>query len=272
MLTVDPKKRATMNEIRHHAWTNMGYGHIVQNYLSPRPPVVPDPHPESIKELGSYGFKPDDAVRVLTTERGLHPIVSLYHLIDEARQRAEQEERNSAAAKALRVEQELVEAAATVVQQTRASLVGTRKRTQDANLAHLVEPAKVMPVAGRVTRAEVEKIADRLAVKDAAVDPVAPSSRPIRGFFQMHTTTQKTLVEACSEIERVLEVNDVQFTKHSATLYVCDERTNRFEIELSCQSESGATAAQYDLHVRRLRGNVWTHKRLVCRLLEEMAL
>ncbi len=78
-------------------------------------------------------------------------------------------------------------------------------------------------------------------------------------------------------------------------IYICDiEKGNRFEIELqrvdgdvavvpasgagSCyggvvqQDNGNEKEVTFDLFLRRLRGNLWTHKRVCGRLLEEMNL
>ena len=91
MLTVDPKKRAPLLEVRNHSWVNYGFSEPIKNFVADRPLRVLEPHPESLQELVSYGFKDDEVTRVLQVETNLHPIVSLYHLIDETRRRKQDE-------------------------------------------------------------------------------------------------------------------------------------------------------------------------------------
>ncbi|TPX38274.1 hypothetical protein SmJEL517_g00287 [Synchytrium microbalum] len=87
MLTVDPKKRATLKEVMEHRWVNIGFSSYVNNHVPPRPSVVNDPNPESLAELVSYGISELEIRRVLAQGGGPHPIVSLYHLVDELRVR-----------------------------------------------------------------------------------------------------------------------------------------------------------------------------------------
>lgn len=90
MLTVDPRKRATMAEIRQNAWLNTGYPNTpIMNHVPLRPLTVASPNPATLQELMTYGFKVEDSTSILRSEINLHPIVSLYHLIDEARKRQE---------------------------------------------------------------------------------------------------------------------------------------------------------------------------------------
>ncbi|TPX31275.1 hypothetical protein SeMB42_g07784 [Synchytrium endobioticum] len=87
MLTVDPKKRATLKEVIEHRWVNIGYSSLVSSQVQPRSLVVPDPNPDSLAELVTYGISEAEVRRVLVQGGALHPIVSLYHLVDEGRRR-----------------------------------------------------------------------------------------------------------------------------------------------------------------------------------------
>lgn len=96
MLTVDPKKRATIADIKNHPWTNLGYDHSPVNHVPIRPTCVLDPHPESISMLVSFGFNECDIRRALArADLGLHPLTSLFFLIDEARIRENERELES---------------------------------------------------------------------------------------------------------------------------------------------------------------------------------
>ncbi|KAI3644844.1 hypothetical protein MP228_011008 [Amoeboaphelidium protococcarum] len=97
MLTVDPKKRITLAEIKQHPWVNCGFPCTpIENHLPQRPLTVLKPHPQTLQELSTYGFKVEDTTRIVQTEFNLHPIVSLYHLIDEARRRYDDKQMQSA--------------------------------------------------------------------------------------------------------------------------------------------------------------------------------
>jgi len=88
MLTVDPKHRATMEEIRSHPWVNHGFAEPPDNYLPPRLPVVPNPNTQTLQKMVLYGYKQDEAKLVLQRgDTALHPTICIYHLLEESRKR-----------------------------------------------------------------------------------------------------------------------------------------------------------------------------------------
>eukprot|EP00158_Paraphelidium_tribonemae_P005913 Partr_v1_DN27587_c0_g1_i2_m30046 putative serine threonine-protein kinase len=87
MLKTDPKKRATLEKIRSHPWVTENSIVPVESYVPSRETIVSQPQCDSLMELVSYGFRKDEVERTLRSETALHPIVSLYHLIEEARRR-----------------------------------------------------------------------------------------------------------------------------------------------------------------------------------------
>lgn len=95
MLTVDPRQRATLEEVIQHEWTNTSFSERLPEYMNPRPQIVLEPHHESIAELVSYGIAESEIKKLLAHPVGLHPITSLYHLVEEARLRKLITERES---------------------------------------------------------------------------------------------------------------------------------------------------------------------------------
>ena len=403
MLTVDPKKRATLEEIRKHPWVSVGYTTLVSNYVKPRAIIVERPHPESLSELVSYGFREEESRRILLTERNLHPIVSLYHLIEEARQRKDEQwaasigisneaaqshqlRNNSLATiESLQQQQQQVGSSCEMKPQGATQLLvdvsvpvqappppppssssaprppltnfnqylqklatGRRSATSDTD-AHKPRASSAMPMAGTGMSASVTRpgtaaasVAYPTPVIAHAVAPETPSylpapspivpqqqlqqqqpitmhpmptrrrssqspeysqpqpqstttmvdvnmesyvnmeedteeeTRPIRGFFNIQTTSGKTLMEICQEVERVLRLNVIHYRQDSSKLFVCEDQGNRFEIEICEQPQLEAQPQVqhkvHDLYLRRLRGNVWTHKRICSRLVEAMRL
>jgi len=90
MLTVNPKERLTLKQVKRHPWVLEDPSAAVQFApMSTRISPVVAPHPETLAELVTYGFSEADCINTLTTEKKKHPVVSLYYLIDDARLRRE---------------------------------------------------------------------------------------------------------------------------------------------------------------------------------------
>lgn len=344
MLSVDPKRRATIEEIRQHAWINVGYPTLIDSHVKPRAPVVMEPQPESFSELLSYGFTSEDTRRILQTERNQHPIVSLYHLIEEARQR----QKASHAAQDMCLQQSALDAMEAQSQRTNslatiesahstameiASAAAEAAEQQSvrspAMLVDVTEPPAVQqrqynipdvatsvvyPAATRTARpmtaypsgtAVAYPPAAYIAQRPESAAPTTYSPRqppainaffppqsqegtvpevyktahgavvhtlqhPVRGFFNIQTASTRPFPEIVAEVERVLRENVIAYRRDSTQLFVCEDKGNRFEIEV-CE-QHGAAGAVHDLFLRRLRGNVWTHKRICTRLVDSMQL
>ncbi|PVU93802.1 hypothetical protein BB561_003036 [Smittium simulii] len=88
MLTVNPKKRITMAEIKAHAWINTDYDDLINSYIPARPAVVLDPNPHSLSKMHLYGYTQDQVITALNNaDKASTPIVCIYHLVDESRRR-----------------------------------------------------------------------------------------------------------------------------------------------------------------------------------------
>ncbi|KAJ3113017.1 protein kinase, AMP-activated, alpha 2 catalytic subunit [Phlyctochytrium bullatum] len=83
MLTVDPVQRAKMHEIINHPWTNLEYPTKVDSYVTEHPAIVLTPNPDAVAELVTYGISESEVGRMLAVDCGLHPIKSLYFLVDD---------------------------------------------------------------------------------------------------------------------------------------------------------------------------------------------
>ena len=64
MLTIDRTKRATIEELRHHPWVNLGYSNPPPSCLPDRPALsVDELNEEIIAKLETVGFVRADIIR-----------------------------------------------------------------------------------------------------------------------------------------------------------------------------------------------------------------
>lgn len=127
MLVVDPTKRATLQEVIHHPWMNKGFDFVVPNYMPKRVPLTHPLNPEIIQaissfDLGSAGAIAEELTAILDSPEyilsyetwhkcaqmgraftpsfngqldptcAFHPLISIYHLVDEMKKRRKAKE------------------------------------------------------------------------------------------------------------------------------------------------------------------------------------
>lgn len=347
MLTVDPRRRATMSEISRHVWVNLGYSEHVQAYLLKRPQFVAQPQTDSLLELVSYGFREEDALYTLRTQVSPHPINSLYHLIEESRQRkvtaflkAQWEEASK---------RSLSEATLNLSHQNSLNTIDTRSSISSSthhrsliasndtpcctdtqiiasspvatidydskrstNLVNYYLPRFIRPrkpvshipaqycpnssahpvLSPNIAQAQMNGYdspeIDSFEVgnsKDQRPSPLDLPSQNVRGLFNIQTTIPKPVATILAITEASLHRNNISFEKKGSLIFVCEDKANRFEIEISSPPRASVflltssknqkhvdVSLESDIYMRRLKGNVWTHKRICNRLIEEMRL
>ncbi|KNE56314.1 CAMK/CAMKL protein kinase [Allomyces macrogynus ATCC 38327] len=99
LITVDPKKRATLDEVLNHAWVNEGYSRPPYSYL-PERPVLRDPaalNPDIVNRLQAFGYTPAEieAAFTETDQSRPHPVRATYFLLSEMLAREEKRLRDS---------------------------------------------------------------------------------------------------------------------------------------------------------------------------------
>ena len=110
LITVDPKRRATLDEVLKHPWVNEGYDSPPPSYIPIRPTIT-DPSKLSkdiINRLQIFGYKLEDIRNAFSPEQDTkpHPIRATYFLLTEmvvreqARMRNEKKRIAEAASKA----------------------------------------------------------------------------------------------------------------------------------------------------------------------------
>ncbi|KAI9184321.1 hypothetical protein H9P43_003374 [Blastocladiella emersonii ATCC 22665] len=99
LITVDPRKRATLDEVLNHAWVNEGFSRPPHSYL-PERPVLRNPaelEPDIINRLHAFGYTQEDIEKAFMEEDHSkpHPIRATYFLLKEMLAREEKKLRDS---------------------------------------------------------------------------------------------------------------------------------------------------------------------------------
>ena len=87
LITVDPKKRATLEEVMNHKWVNEGYSGPPTNHVPARPTHLfhSDLKPDIIRRLQIFGYRKDDIREAFSSQdqSSPHPIRATYYLLEE---------------------------------------------------------------------------------------------------------------------------------------------------------------------------------------------
>ncbi|KAL7749487.1 hypothetical protein RI367_005041 [Sorochytrium milnesiophthora] len=84
MLTVDPRKRATLDTVLAHPWLHDGHFEPLPMQVSVRQMPLTAIRPDIVAAIASFGYSEQEIYALLTSNTQLHPVVSYYHLIWEA--------------------------------------------------------------------------------------------------------------------------------------------------------------------------------------------
>lgn len=110
-------------------------------------------------------------------------------------------------------------------------------------------------------------------------DLVTLKSLPlIKGVFNVCTTSSKPVKEISDEILRVLGYNQIRFQQTDPYTFLCEDITQISKRQKSVNSleivicRIPRMEGMHGLHLKRTRGNVWTHKKLCSQLVEQMRL
>ncbi|KAK9721796.1 Serine/threonine-protein kinase [Basidiobolus ranarum] len=117
MLVTNPLERASMSEIIHHPWMNIGYEAPVDNYLPHRQPLTSSLDPNVIRRMTGFEFGDEDSIRAelldiiesepykeqsvysphgeIIRSNFSHPLISIYYLVQEKMNRERELEYSS---------------------------------------------------------------------------------------------------------------------------------------------------------------------------------
>lgn len=90
MITVHPKKRATLQEVKNHPWTNEGYDGPPENFIPARQGFsAEEAEPDIVDKLASFGYNKDDLAKPVE-EGAPNAVRSTYYLVQEMFRREEE--------------------------------------------------------------------------------------------------------------------------------------------------------------------------------------
>jgi len=297
MLTVDPKKRATIAEVRQSPWVNRGYASLPQSCLPTRSPLTEaDIDATIVKKMEDLGFVAKevhaDLIANKTTSHGL----VMYYLMSD---RADRDKRDRAASSPpirgvsqLSIGTGSGSSHSSIEQDDFRSANGRPKSvnlspTNNAKIAHspsgspsarTSSPAKVKsPLLSIFKR----NTADTRQQYRGSYDPEFGDVKPLdvesklrvaKGAFTFETTTNRPLVEISEELERTLGAMGLVWKRgkrgHSYKAKLI-KKNLKLEIEI-CKVEK--MEGLKGIKFKRVRGDTWEYKAVYQQICDSLKL
>ncbi|KAJ3363811.1 Protein kinase [Allomyces javanicus] len=152
MIVVDPKKRATLQEVLDHPWVNDGHTGPPPSYLPDRPAIriLSKLSPPIIARLVTFGYSQAeiDAAFLAPDHTKPHPIRATYYLILEMLRREEKKQRDAAAA----VAKPTAVAAAASTPPSQHSVAGSRRNSGQGVSSNLLMPSMLQTLSTTTER------------------------------------------------------------------------------------------------------------------------
>lgn len=287
MLEVDPKRRAKLYEIKQNSWVNRDCPQPIRNYINPeRQALIPSPHPDSIKELTSYGFREDDCRNILANNIEQHPIKSLYYLIDEARIRENKKRltaisSTSIANEPITLNTDVSSSSVNLASSSSFGSVSSKNKVAPMQNDHVIidvdrdncavrEAPNLNAAFEMLDLSDIQNTEDALSSREDKQE-----NAKIKGFFVVSTTSSKKFHEITYRIELVLRKYGIEFRRPRFNeIYDCidGERrpTHKFQIEIKDMDVKKTKV--YKIEMRRVKGGVFEHSKLCRKLIQEMEL
>ncbi|KAJ3372122.1 protein kinase, AMP-activated, alpha 2 catalytic subunit [Allomyces arbusculus] len=156
MIVVDPKKRATLQEVLDHPWVNDGHTGPPPSHLPDRPAIriVSKLSPPIVARLVTFGYSQAeiDAAFLAPDHSKPHPIRATYYLILEMLRREERRQRDAVAAVAKPAA--VAAAASAPTPPSHASASGSRRNSGQGVSSNLLMPSMLQTLPTTTERSE----------------------------------------------------------------------------------------------------------------------
>jgi serine/threonine protein kinase len=277
LITVDPKKRATLSEVLSHPWVNKDYSAPPPSYIPARRAITQNElSSDIIARLQIFGYKVAD-INAAFTEQDLtkpNPIRATYHLLSEmvARERA----------KAI-TEQRRMLSQMTISE----SPIGKSENAQIASslstIPNTVQDHRIISSPGDTTkqnldimanqRADFAKMSSRRQSAPFVNMAPAPSNRRVSLKDDIKTFASKWLLGNTTatgslpqkvEVYQITDILDefhIRYKKESEFTLICET-----EADVNLSKPGQIVMFQIDLksgvNFKRIAGGVWNYKKI----------
>jgi len=91
-------------------------------------------------------------------------------------------------------------------------------------------------------------------------------------WFSVSTTTNKPPQDLITEINRVLEANELAYEYDGSFSFVCEEDSKKSTVAFEIEICKVTKMSLFGLHLKRVRGSIWAYKKICNKVLASLNL
>ncbi|PRP85502.1 hypothetical protein PROFUN_06871 [Planoprotostelium fungivorum] len=293
MLTVDPKKRATIAEVRQSAWVNRGYASLPQSCLPVRTALAESDIDKTIlKKMEDLGFTAKEITADLMANKTSSNALVMYYLMFDRAERDRNEKGSFSPSRRIS-SLSLVDNSShgSIESDEMRSPNGRPKSVNLSNVSNSISighsPSGSPKSGGGTIRTKSPLLSIFKRDKDprqqyrGSYDPEMGDIKPAdaegklrvaKGAFTFETTTNRPLQEITEELERVLGAMGMLWKRgkrgHSYKVKLI-KKNLKLEIEI-CKVEK--MEGLKGIKFKRVRGDTWEYKNLYQQICQNLKL
>lgn len=242
MICVDPKKRATIDEVKNHPWVTENCPPI-NNFVPERPLLDPFKlNRDIVQRMVAFGYKQEETFAAFSKNRP-SPVKATYYLLGEMLQREE---------KKMIEKKRLTDG--------RTSIVSSSMYSLSSIDDELSTKASEMSI-GTTTPSSITK---------SEQPPQSQTEiRQVNGWFlNVATTSSKSPDQIIQLLLSIIQKEGIQSKSAGFVISCFDNSDSENPIEFEIEICKIPKLSLHGLHFKRLNGSIWVYKKVCSRLVQ----
>lgn len=294
LITVDPKKRATLKEVLQHPWVNEGHDTIPQSYI-PKRLYINDPSTLSkdiTNRLEIFGYSKHDIMEAFSPNQDHSKpsaIRSTYHLLSEMVLREQHRLRTHRKQQQKLAESRSTFTSANTLHEACQSQCSITEEGEESRRVGMRTVSHYQGPSGVRERSAVRRQSLPLMIPNAkphsTADKLREEFRVVSGWFLNYSTTStKSQSDILGQLFGVLGSHMVRYEADRCSFqceidynHVLFERTSGIPVkpqlvEILVEISKVPKMELNAIHFKRLTGGVWNYKKVANKILSKLVL